>query len=115
MMRIDTVVTLFSDLPADELIDWVRRSWVRPDSLEDGTTAETWVFTELDVARVRLVYDLRRDLEIAEEVMPVVLSLLDQIYELRCTLKSVDRAVAGQPENVRAAIAAAMLRKETEN
>jgi len=37
-----------------------------------------------------------------------VLSLLDQLYELRATLKSVMHAIEGQPPEVQAAVAAVL-------
>ena len=109
MMHIDNVVELFPDLARDELSDWVQRHWVQPDTNEQGDAPdEVWVFTEIDVARVRLIYVLRRDLDIAEDTVPMMLALLDQIYELRRTIKTINRAIAEQPDSVRAAIRAAM-------
>ena len=103
-MQITAVTALFADLGEAELVAWVERGWVRPEPGESGA----WVFHEIDVARVRLVHDLRRDLAVAEDTMPLVLSLLDQVYELRSRLKSVMRAVEAQPEAVRVAIRAAV-------
>ena len=40
--------------------------------------------------------------------MPLVLSLLDQVYTLRGQLRAIAHAVEGQPEAVRAAIIAAI-------
>jgi chaperone modulatory protein CbpM len=40
--------------------------------------------------------------------MPLVLSLLDQVYTLRGQMMAVARAVEGQPDSVRAAILAAI-------
>lgn len=97
MMDLYAVTALFADLPDVELISWVERGWVVPDSA--GTTLE---FHEIDVARVRLIHDLRRDLDIGEDAMPVVLSLLDQVYELRGTLKSLLLALQSQPPDVQA-------------
>jgi len=99
MMQITAVAALFSNLPVIELTGWVERGWVLPESAESG-----WVFHEIDVARVRLIYDLRHDMDVTEETMPLVLSLLDQMYELRGRLRSVLQAVEAQPEDVRQAI-----------
>ena len=101
-MQITAVTALFADLGETELVAWIERGWVRPDAGDAGA----WVFHDIDVARVHLVHDLRRQMEVAEETMPLVLSLLDQVYELRSRLKSVMRAVEAQPEAVRAAIRA---------
>ena len=67
-----------------------------------------WVFQEIDVARVRLIRDFRHAMAVPEETMPLVLSLLDQVYTLRGQMRAIARAVEGQPEAVRAAILAAV-------
>ncbi|MFI4988355.1 MAG: hypothetical protein ACHQF3_13020 [Alphaproteobacteria bacterium] len=110
MMRLEAIAALFPDLETIELSVWIERRWVEPEAAGDGG----WVFHEIDVARVRLIYDLRRELEVAEETVPLVLSLLDQLYELRATLKTVTRAVEGQPSAVRDAIRAALEDREGE-
>ena len=99
MMQLATVTALFADLPAQELTGWVERGWVQPEAADSG-----WVFQEIDIARVRLIHDLRRDMDVGEDAIPLVLSLLDQVYELRARLKAVLRAVEAQPEEVRQAI-----------
>ncbi|HVC60797.1 MAG TPA: chaperone modulator CbpM [Acetobacteraceae bacterium] len=101
MMQLSTVTALFVDLPAQELTGWIERGWVQPETGESG-----WVFQEIDIARVRLIHDLRRDMDVGEDTIPMVLSLLDQVYELRARLKAVLHAVEAQPEAVREAIRA---------
>jgi chaperone modulatory protein CbpM len=103
-MQISAVVGLFADLQEAELTTWVERGWVRPEAAETG-----YVFSEIDVARVHLIHDLRRTMEVEEGVMPIVLSLLDQVYTLRRELRLVLQAVEAQPDPVRAAIRAALL------
>jgi chaperone modulatory protein CbpM len=106
-MRITAVVALFADLPEAELTSWVARGWVWPEATD---RAGDWEFHAIDVARVRLIHDLHRSMAIAEETMPVVLSLLDQVYELRGTLRDLLRALETQPENVRDAVLAPLRR-----
>jgi chaperone modulatory protein CbpM len=103
MMQLATVTALFVDLPAQELTAWIERGWVQPETGEAG-----WVFQEIDVARVRLIHDLRRDMDVAEDTMSIVLSLIDQIHQVRAQLKAVLRAVEAQPQEVRDAIRAAL-------
>ena len=105
MLQITAVTALFADLPAQELNGWIERGWVQPEGNAPG-----WVFQEIDVARVRLVYDLRRGMDVGEETIPLVLSLLDQVYEVRAQLKAVLRAVEAQPAGVRDAIQALLER-----
>ncbi len=103
-MRTMSVTALFADLGEMELTTWVERGWVLPDP-QDGD----WEFHDIDVARVRLIHDLRRQMEVEENMMSLVLSLLDQVYRLRGELHAVLRAVEAQPEDVRAAIRAALV------
>ena len=108
-MRITSVVALFADLPEAELTSWVARGWVQPDQGAADTGA--WEFHEIDVARVRLIHDLRQSMEIGEETMPLVLSLLDQIYTLRGTMRDLLRALETQPPDVRTSVLAALPRE----
>jgi chaperone modulatory protein CbpM len=103
MMRFTAVVALFPDLRDAELVGWVERGWVRPEGDHPD-----WLFQEIDVARVRLIHDFRHAMAVPEETMPLVLSLLDQVYALRGQMRAIGRAVEGQPEDVRAAILAAL-------
>ena len=102
-MDITAVVALFSGLSEVELITWVERGWVIPD--DAGSSLE---FHEIDVARVRLIHDLRHGMDIGEDAVPLVLSLLDQVYELRSRMKSVLHALEAQPKDVQTAVLSAM-------
>ena len=48
---------------------------------------DTWLFHEVDVARVELIFEIRHDFAIDDEAMPLVLGLLDQVYSLRRQLR----------------------------
>jgi chaperone modulatory protein CbpM len=114
-MRITAVVALFADLPEAELTSWVARGWVRPDPIDPdpvdpGRAEAGWEFHEIDVARVRLIHDLHHTMEIGEDAMPLVLSLLDQVYELRGTLRDLVHALEAQPAEVRTTVLAALRR-----
>ena len=114
-MRITSVVALFADLPEAELMTWIARGWVQPDQADPNQSDPSqggggWEFREIDVARVRLIHDLDRSMEIGEETMPLVLSLLDQVYALRGTLRALLRGLEAQPEDVRTAMLAALRR-----
>ena len=103
-MQLDSVVTLFPDLERVEILSWIEQRWVQPEATPGGD----WIFHEIDIARIRLVYDLRRDLGTAEDTVPLILSLLDQIYELRSVLKTVSSAAKTLPSEARAILAAAL-------
>ncbi len=108
MMRFEMVVAQFPDLDAPELADWIARGWVVPE----GSTRADWAFAEIDVARIRLIRDLRLRMALEEDALALVLSLLDQVYGLRGTLQSVVRALNMQPPAVREAVLSAIARND---
>ena len=98
-MRITAVVALFDGLREADVLTWVERGWVRPDDE---------VFHEIDVARVRLIYDLMFRMDLRDDAIPLILSLLDQVYELRGVVRSLMEAIEAQPAPVRDAILAGL-------
>jgi chaperone modulatory protein CbpM len=100
MMTLSEVVTLVGRVDRVELTHWVEAGWVTPERPEP----EEPRFSDVDVARVCLICDLRHDLAVEEETMPLVLSLLDQIYVLRRQMNALTAAIRQQPDDVRQAI-----------
>jgi chaperone modulatory protein CbpM len=108
MMALEQVLATVGRVDRQDLTVWIERRWVRPHHAAGG-----YVFTEMDVARVTLICDMRDDMAIDEEAMPVVLGLLDQVYGMRRRLRHLVDAVAAQPEEVRLAVAAELRRQIT--
>lgn len=104
MMRADDLVEAISALQHSDLESWISEELVAPRQ-EAGTLH----FTEMECARVRLICTLHYELEIDAETLPVVLSLVDQLYDTRQRLLSLTAAVAAQDQAVQAAIIAAMV------
>ena len=102
-IALEEVCALLPGLAPEELTLWIERRWVRAERGTGGA----WGLTEMDVARVRLVAELRATLEVDEETMPLVLSLMDQLYDARRALRALLRALDAQPEAVREAVLAA--------
>lgn len=109
MIDFDELLTRLRGLERRELTRWVENSWVRPER-----HADSWVFHEVDVARVELIFDLRRDFAIDDEAMELVLNLLDQVYGLRRQMRRLCDAIAAQPPEVRAAIGRALPKRQSE-
>jgi len=89
------------DVSEGEVTGWIRQSWVLPIE-EDGAL----LFDEVDRARIKLIVELRRDLEVNDEAIPVVLRLLDQVYGLRRTLDDLRQGIMGLSEEARAELQA---------
>lgn len=101
MTNFDAVLRLIRGLEPAELRLWIQERWVRPESQGEG-----YVFHEVDIARVRLIVELRHELAVDEEALPVILDLLDQVYDLRRRLRAIGEALDAQPDSVRQAVRA---------
>src|ERR1700752_4683939 len=99
MIPLDDLLHQMSGLDRRELIRWVENRWVLPERRD-----QTWLFHEFDVARVELILEIRQEFAIDEEALPLVLGLLDQVYELRRQLRRMCDALAVQPPGVQAAV-----------
>lgn len=99
MKRFEELIVELGPLSEDELRLWIDRSWVRP-TLE----SDTYFFSDVDVARVRMICDIRYSCSVEEETMPLILSLIDQLYATRRTVRQLTDAVAEQPVDIREAI-----------
>jgi chaperone modulatory protein CbpM len=105
MMAIDDLLTAISTLRRSDLEVWIREELVAPQQ-----EAGALLFSEMECARVRLICTLTYELEIDADTLPLVLSLVDQLYDTRQRLMSLTHAVAAQDKAIQAAIIAAMSR-----
>jgi chaperone modulatory protein CbpM len=101
-VTVDTIAFLArARLDAGLLETWIGAGWVVPRD-----DAETHRFAEIDVARARLISDLKDDIGVNDEGVAIILDLIDQIHGLRGSLRDLSVALAAQPEAVRRAVAA---------
>jgi chaperone modulatory protein CbpM len=84
MITLDILCARFTALNPDDLRRWIAEGHVRTDRAADDL-----IFTEIDVERVRLILELRDLMQVNEEALPIVLSLLDQMYELRRRMRAL--------------------------
>ena len=103
MIAFEELLHRFEGLERRELVRWVENRWVLPERRND-----TWIFDDVDVARVELILDIRHEFAIDEEALPLVLGLLDQVYNLRRQLRRMCDALAAQPPEVQAVIRKAL-------
>jgi chaperone modulatory protein CbpM len=103
MRSIREVIVDLEDLSEGELRVWIDSGWIRP-----ARTETDYAFSEMDIARVSLIADLRQRMGINDEAMPVVLDLMDQLYGLRRELRRVLDVIDSQPEPERSRIMEAL-------
>jgi chaperone modulatory protein CbpM len=79
-----------------QLQEFVDRSHLDSSTIEAWVNAEWLVahrpghpFSEQDLARARLIQDLKGDLGVNDEGIALILHLLDQLYGLRCLLRDI--------------------------
>jgi chaperone modulatory protein CbpM len=105
MIAFEELLKRFAGLDRRDLARWVENRWVLPER-----RGKTWIFHEIDVARVELIIEVRREFAIDDEALPLVLGLLDQIYDLRRQLGRLCDALAAQPPETQAAVRRALPR-----
>jgi chaperone modulatory protein CbpM len=65
---------------------WLEQRWLIPDQ-----TGAAMNFSEMDVARARLIGNLQTDLGVNDEGVDIILHLLDQLHGLRRALDQMHK------------------------
>ncbi|MGZ5873918.1 MAG: chaperone modulator CbpM [Bradyrhizobium sp.] len=73
-----------SHLDNPTLNAWVEAEWLVPI-----TSQKRFQFSEADLARARLIQDLKIDFGVNDEGVTIILHLLDQLYGLRCLIRDI--------------------------
>jgi chaperone modulatory protein CbpM len=105
MMSLEDLLHRHTMLERRELVAWVENRWVLPERRD-----KTWIFHDVDVARVELILEIRKEFAIEEDALSLVLGLLDQVYDLRRQLGRLCDALAVQPPEIQAEVKRALPR-----
>jgi chaperone modulatory protein CbpM len=92
------VVARVRHLTVTRLRVWVAQGLIKPQD----EAAQS--FSEADLARAALICNLEDQLGFAEDDVPVLLNLIDQIHGLRAELKGLLDALEDLPPDVRATV-----------
>ena len=76
---------------------WLEQRWIVPDDDESGP-----VFSELDLARARLIHELQHGMGANEAGVDFILHLIDQLHAMRGALDEVRREMADGGRRTRA-------------
>ncbi len=79
------------------------RVWVDQGLIKPGDEAAP-SFSEADIARAALIANLEDELGFAEDDVPVLLNLIDQIHGLRAELRGLLEALDDLPADVRTTV-----------
>ena len=111
MIGLDELTRRFAELDSAEFGRWVENRWIVPEGA-GGPGGDGWLFHEVDVARVELILEIRREFAVDDEAMSLVLNLLDQVYSLRRQMRRLCGALESQPPAIREAIRRALPPRE---
>jgi chaperone modulatory protein CbpM len=77
-----------SGLQVQTLEFWLEQRWLIPEETSAGMN-----FSDIDVARARLIQDLKSDFGVNDEGVDVVLHLMDQLHGLRRALAQLHKEI----------------------
>jgi chaperone modulatory protein CbpM len=92
------LLTRVQRLTVTRLRVWVAQGWIKP------ADERAQSYSEADLARAALICNLEDELGFAEEDVPVLLNLIDQIHGLRAELKGFVDALEDLPPDIRATV-----------
>ena len=98
MLTEQDIVARIHHLTVTRLRVWVTQGYIKP-ATEVGQG-----FSEADLARATLISNLEDELGFAEDDVPVLLNLIDQIHGLRSELRGMVEAVDDLPPDVRTTV-----------
>ena len=99
MIREGDLIAQFTVLERRVLLTWIEDGVIAPHRDETG-----YLFDRIDQARVALACDLHYRMGLEHASLPVILSLIDQLHDVRHHLRALTRAVSEQPDTVQQAI-----------
>ena len=81
-----------AQLDRSTLTVWIEEAWLSPAE-HDGER----VFEEIDLARARLIVDLRQNMGVNDPGVSVILHLLDQLHGLRGAMGELLGTIHAKP------------------
>ena len=82
-----------AQLDQETLEVWSEEEWMVPSE-----TAGEPEFSEADLARAKLIRDLKHDMGVNEEGVGIILNLLDQMHSLRRAMSDMLPSKRGRPD-----------------
>ena len=79
-----------SGLQVQTLEFWLEQRWLVPQETSAGMT-----FSDMDVARARLIEDLKSGFGVNDEGVDVILHLVDQLHGMRRALAQLHKDIQG--------------------
>ena len=71
----------YAGLPQEIILQFISHEWIQP------VDSEHLILDEEDIARLKLIWELKQDLGVNDEAVPIILHLIDQLNRLHFELK----------------------------
>ena len=95
MISESELIAQFDCLERQVLLIWIEDGIIAPHRGEQG-----YLFDRIDESRIALACDLHYRMGLEHASLPVILSLIDQLHDVRHHLRAMTRAVGDQPASV---------------
>jgi chaperone modulatory protein CbpM len=76
-------VLVDSEFDAEAVELWIEVGWLLPHQNVESR------LSEIDLSRAQLIHDLKHDLGVNDEGVPIILDLIDQLHGLRRVMKEL--------------------------
>ena len=101
MKTLEEVLKMEARIDRATLEEYIERKWLKPIPHK-----QDWQFEEIDIARMQLVYHLTEKINVNDEGIDIVLSLMDQLYGTRALMRNIAQAINKQTPDIQAEIMA---------
>ncbi len=95
MIRETELIAQSAVLKREVLLVWIEEGVIVPHRDEQG-----YLFDRIDESRVALCCDLHYRMGLEHASLPIILSLIDQLHDVRHHLRKLSNAVSGQPDAI---------------
>lgn len=96
MYNVSETIALVNGLSAKRLNYCLDQGWIYASIGDSGPG-----FGDIDIARLSLICTLQNDMEIDDDMLPTILSLIDQVYGLRSDLRNIMQVISSEPDDIK--------------
>jgi chaperone modulatory protein CbpM len=88
MITLAILLKQFPGISGGDIQGFLENAWIHADFIGNEPH-----FRDIDIARLHLIQELRTELAVNDEAVPIILSLLDQLHDTRRRLRELAAAV----------------------
>jgi chaperone modulatory protein CbpM len=92
-------------LTRTQLVSFVQAEFIQPLHTETGP-----IYRRVDLVRMELLCELSEHFNVDDDALGIIISLIDQLHDVRGELRAVLEAIETEPAEVRARLGKTLLR-----